>query len=234
MRPTPNGKGSYDLIIEKAKEFARRRGQQRYYLRGTFTRYNLDFANDVLHLADQGFEQLSIEPVVTDESHDYAIRESDLPRVFEEYERLGREYVIRRRNKDTWFSFFHFMVDLTGGPCLRKRLTGCGAGNEYVAVTAEGDIYPCHQFVGREGMRMGSVLDGTFDTAMQQRFQQNTVLTKEKCSQCWARFYCSGGCQANAHAFNGDISKPYEMECKLEQKRLECAMAIQAIERENA
>lgn len=234
MRPTPNGKGSYDLIIEKAKKFARRRGQQRYYLRGTFTRYNLDFANDVLHLADQGFEQLSIEPVVTDESHDYAIRESDLPRVFEEYERLGREYVIRRRNPDTWFSFFHFMVDLTGGPCLRKRLTGCGAGNEYVAVTADGDIYPCHQFVGREGMRMGSVLDGTFDTAMQARFQQNTVLTKEKCSQCWARFYCSGGCQANAHAFNGDISKPYEMECKLEQKRLECAMAIQAIERENA
>lgn len=234
MRPTPNGKGSYDLIIEKAKEFARRRGQQRYYLRGTFTRYNLDFANDVLHLADQGFEQLSIEPVVTDESHDYAIRESDLPRVFEEYERLGREYVIRRRNPDTWFSFFHFMVDLTGGPCLRKRLTGCGAGNEYVAVTADGDIYPCHQFVGREGMRMGSVLDGTFDTAMQARFQHNTVLTKEKCSQCWARFYCSGGCQANAHAFNGDISKPYEMECKLEQKRLECAMAIQAIERENA
>ena len=234
MRPTPNGKGSYDLIIEKAKEFARRRGQQRYYLRGTFTRYNLDFANDVLHLADQGFEQLSIEPVVTDESHDYAIRESDLPRVFEEYERLGREYVIRRRNPDKWFSFFHFMVDLTGGPCLRKRLTGCGAGNEYVAVTADGDIYPCHQFVGREGMRMGSVLDGTFDTAMQRRFQQNTVLTKEKCSQCWARFYCSGGCQANAHTFNGDISKPYEMECKLEQKRLECAMAIQAIERENA
>lgn len=138
MRPTPNGKGSYDLIIEKAKKFARRRGQQRYYLRGTFTRYNLDFANDVLHLADQGFEQLSIEPVVTDESHDYAIRESDLPRVFEEYERLGREYVIRRRNPDTWFSFFHFMVDLTGGPCLRKRLTGCGAGNEYVAVTADG------------------------------------------------------------------------------------------------
>ena len=150
MRPTPNGKGSYDLIIEKAKKFARRRGQQRYYLRGTFTRYNLDFANDVLHLADQGFEQLSIEPVVTDESHDYALRESDLPRVFEEYERLGREYVIRRRNPDTWFSFFHFMVDLTGGPCLRKRLTGCGAGNEYVAVTADGDIYPCHQFVGRD------------------------------------------------------------------------------------
>ena len=231
MRPTPNGKGSYDLIIEKAKQFAKRRGQQRYYLRGTFTRYNLDFAQDVLHLADMGFEQLSIEPVVTDESHDYAIRESDLPRVYEEYERLGRKYVEYRKN-GRWFNFFHFMVDLTGGPCLKKRLTGCGAGNEYVAVTADGDIYPCHQFVGREGMRMGSVLDGSFDTDMQRTFQQNTVLTKEKCSKCWARFYCSGGCQANAHAFNGDISKPYEMECKLEQKRLECAMAIYAIEHE--
>ncbi len=233
MRPTPNGKGSYDLIIEKAKEFAKRRGQQRYYLRGTFTRYNLDFSEDVFHLADMGFEQLSIEPVVTDESHDYAIRESDLPQVYDEYERLARKYVAYRRD-GKWFNFFHFMVDLTGGPCLKKRLTGCGAGNEYVAVTAEGDIYPCHQFVGREGMRMGSVLDGSFDTQMQSRFQQNTVLTKEKCSKCWARFYCSGGCQANAHAFNGDISKPYEMECRLEQKRLECAMAIYAIEHEQS
>lgn len=231
MRPTPNGKGSYDLIMEKAKRFVKLRGQQRYYLRGTFTGYNLDFADDVLHLADEGFEQLSIEPVVTEESRDYAIHEKDLPRVFEEYERLGREYV-KRRADGRWFNFFHFMVDLTGGPCLKKRLTGCGAGNEYVAVTPEGDIYPCHQFVGREGMRMGSVLDGTFNTELQKKFQQNHVLSKEKCSRCWARFYCSGGCQANAHAFNGDISKPYEMECRLEQKRLECAMAIYAIERE--
>ncbi len=230
MRPTPNGKGSYDLIMEKAKRFVKLRGQQRYYLRGTFTGYNLDFADDVLHLADEGFEQLSIEPVVTEESRDYAIHEEDLPRVFEEYERLGREYV-KRRADGRWFNFFHFMVDLTGGPCLKKRLTGCGAGNEYVAVTPEGDIYPCHQFVGREGMRMGSVLDGSFNTELQRKFQQNHVLSKEKCSRCWARFYCSGGCQANAHAFNGDISKPYEMECKLEQKRLECAMAIYAIER---
>lgn len=229
MRPTANGKGSYDLIMEKAKTFVKKRGQQRYYLRGTFTRHNLDFGQDVLHLADEGFEQLSVEPVVTDERNSYAIRDQDLPRVLEEYEWLGKQYV-QRRAEGRWFNFFHFMVDLTGGPCLRKRLTGCGAGNEYVAVTAEGDIYPCHQFVGREGMRMGSVLDGSFDANIQQRFQQNHVLSKEKCNQCWARFYCSGGCAANAHAFHGDISKPYEMECKMEKKRLECAMAICALE----
>lgn len=233
MRPTVNGKGSYELIAEKAKRFAEKRGQKQYYVRGTFTGYNKDFGNDVLFLADQGFEQISVEPVVTDPGCEYALKEEDLPQIMAEYDRLAQIYLDRRAN-GKWFNFFHFMIDLAGGPCLRKRLTGCGAGNEYVAVTADGDIYPCHQFVGREGMRMGSVLDGTFDTAMQARFQHNIVLTKEKCSQCWARFYCSGGCQANAHAFNGDISKPYEMECKLEQKRLECAMAIQAIERENA
>ena len=232
MRPTPNGKGSYDLIMDKAKKFVRQRNQKQYYLRGTFTRYNLDFGNDVLHLADEGFEQLSIEPVVTSPDKDYAIRETDLPTVFAEYERLGKEYLARRAD-GRWFNFFHFMVDLTGGPCIKKRLTGCGAGNEYVAVTPEGDIYPCHQFVGREGMRMGSVLDGSFDTAMQNRFKHNHVLTKEKCRDCWARFYCSGGCAANAHAFNGDIGKPYDLECQMERKRLECAMAIFAAEHEN-
>ena len=229
MRPTPNGKGSYDLIMDKAKRFAKMRGQKSYYLRGTFTGYNLDFAEDVLHLADEGFEQLSIEPVVTEESREYAIREKDLPKVFAEYEKLGKEYV-KRRKDGRWFNFFHFMVDLTGGPCLKKRLTGCGAGNEYVAVTAEGDIYPCHQFVGREGMRMGSVLDGSFDTNIQNQFKRNHVLSKEKCRECWARFYCSGGCAANAHAFHGDIGKPYDMECQMERKRLECAMAICALE----
>lgn len=230
MRPTPNGKGSYDLIISKARRFVAKRGQRQYYLRGTFTRYNLDFGNDVLHLAEEGFEQLSIEPVVTSADKPYAIREEDLPVIFAEYERLGKEY-LKRRADGRWFSFFHFMVDLTGGPCLKKRLTGCGAGNEYVAVTPEGDIYPCHQFVGREGMRMGSVLDGTFDDAMQTRFKQNHVLTKEKCRDCWARFYCSGGCAANAHAFNGDIGKPFDLECQMERKRLECAMAIFATEK---
>jgi uncharacterized protein len=232
MRPTPSGKGSYDLVIHKAKEFIRRRNQQKYYIRGTYTHYNLDFANDVLHLADEGFQQLSIEPVVTSADKPYAIGEADLPRVFDEYERLGREY-LKRRADGRWFSFFHFTVDLSGGPCIKRRLTGCGVGNEYVAVTPEGDIYPCHQFVGREGMRMGSVLDGSFDTQIQRRFQHNHVLAKEKCRGCWARFFCSGGCAANAHAFNGDIAKPFDMECRIELKRLECAMAIFAIEQQN-
>jgi len=232
MRPTPNGKGSYDLIIDKAKKFVGLRHQKQYYIRGTYTRYNLDFANDVLHLADEGFEQLSIEPVVTSPDKPYALREEDLPRVFEEYERLGQEY-LKRRADGRWFSFFHFVVDLTGGPCLKRRLTGCGAGNEYVAVTPEGDIYPCHQFVGREHMKMGSVLTDEFDAGIQERFHNNHVLTKEKCRECWARFYCSGGCAANAHAFNGDIGKPYDLECQIERKRLECAMAIFAIEQEN-
>jgi uncharacterized protein len=229
MRPTANGKGSYGLIIDHAKALAERRGQRQYYIRGTYTRYNLDFANDVLHLADLGFEQLSIEPVVTDPGHDYALRPEDLPRIYAEYERLGKEY-LARRSDGRWFNFFHFMLDLTGGPCLQKRLTGCGAGNEYVAVTPNGDIWPCHQFVGRENMRMGSVLDETFDSDKQAYFKRNHVLAKEKCRSCWARFYCSGGCAANAHAFNGDIAKPHDMECSIEQKRLECAMAIYVIE----
>ena len=230
MRPTANGKGSYAVIAEKAKEFARRRGDKEYYVRGTFTGYNKDFANDVLFLADEGFEQLSIEPVVTDPACEYALREEDLPQIRDEYERLAVAYMDRRAN-GKWFNFFHFNVDLEGGPCLRKRLTGCGAGNEYVAVTPDGDIYPCHQFVGREGYRMGSVLDGSFDRDLQLRFANNHVLTKEKCRDCWARFFCSGGCAANAQAFHGDISKPYDMECQMERKRLECAMSIYAQER---
>ena len=229
MRPTVNGKGSYDIIAERALEFARRRGDKEYYVRGTFTGYNKDFGNDVLFLADQGFEQLSVEPVVTSPDCEYALKEEDLPELRDEYERLAQIYLDRRAN-GKWFNFFHFMVDLQGGPCLRKRLTGCGAGNEYVAVTPDGDIYPCHQFVGREGYRMGSVLDGTFDGGIQRKFAQNDVLHKEKCRECWARFYCSGGCAANAEAFHGDISKPYDMECELERKRLECAMAIYAKE----
>ena len=230
MRPTVNGKGSYQVIIDKAKRFVEKRGDGQYYIRGTFTRYNKDFGNDVLFLADQGFEQLSIEPVVADPGVEWALREEDLPEIKEEYERLARAYLDRRAN-GKWFNFFHFMVDLEGGPCLRKRLTGCGAGNEYVAVTPDGDIYPCHQFVGRDGYRMGSVLDGSFDRDIQARFAANHVLHKEKCRDCWARFYCSGGCAANADAFNHDIGKPYDMECQMERKRLECAMAIYARER---
>ncbi len=232
MRPTVNGKGSYALIAPKAKKLADARGQKQYYVRGTFSAHNLDFGEDVLYLADQGFEQLSVEPVVADPAVDYAIRPEMVPQIQAEYERLARIYLARRQGEgDQWFNFFHFMVDVSGGPCLKKRLTGCGAGNEYVAVTPEGDLYPCHQFVGREGYRMGSVLDGTFDQTMQQVFAENHVLNKPTCSQCWAKFFCSGGCAANAQAFHGNITEPYEMECQLQRKRLECALAIWVTER---
>ena len=182
------------------------------------------------NIVNAGFDQISVEPVIADAEEPYAITEADLPRIFEEYERLMQK-ILDYEATGKKFNFFHFMVDLEGGPCLRKRLTGCGAGNEYVAVTPDGDIYPCHQFVGRDGYRMGSVLDGTFDRDIQAKFAHNTVLNKEKCRDCWARFFCSGGCAANAEAFHGDISKPYDMECQMERKRLECAMAIYAKER---
>ena len=233
MRPMVNGKGSFDVALEKAKQLVKMRKDGQYYVRGTYTARNLDFGNDVLALADEGFEQLSIEPVVLPENSPYAIRREMLPQICAEYDRFARIY-LQRRKDGSWLNFFHFMVDLDGGPCVKKRVKGCGAGNEYVAVTPEGDIYPCHQFVGRPGYKMGSVLTGEFDRDMQRAFAANTLLKKPKCSSCWARFFCGGGCAANAQAFNGDISQPYEMECELEKKRLECALAICAIEQMNA
>ena len=231
MRPTANGKPSYDIVLPHALNMARARGDREYYVRGTYTAVSADFSKDVLALHDAGFKQISVEPVVLTPDSPYALRQDQLPGLLEEYEKLGREYM-KRRAEGHFLNFFHFNVDLEGGPCIRKRLSGCGSGDEYVAVTPEGDIYPCHQFVGREGYRMGSVLDDTFDTEIQRRFAANHVLNKEKCRSCWARFYCSGGCAANAQLLNGDISKPYDMECELERKRLECAIAIYAIERE--
>ena len=230
MRPMVSGKGSFDIALEKAKKLVQLRGDGQYYVRGTYTSRNLDFGNDVLFLADQGFEQLSVEPVVLSADSPFALREEMLPEIEREYDRFSEIY-LQRRKEGPWLNFFHFMVDLDGGPCIKKRVKGCGAGNEYVAVTPEGDIYPCHQFVGREGYKMGSVLTGEFDREMQAKFAANTVLSKEKCGKCWARFFCGGGCAANAQAFNGKISEPYEMECRLEQKRLECALAICAIEK---
>lgn len=229
MRKTCNGRGSYDLIIKKAKKLADSRNQDKYYVRGTFTRNNLDFARDVLSLADEGFEQISVEPVVADGALPYSLQVEDLAKIFAEYESLASAMLMRRENGQ-WFNFFHFMIDLNGGPCVSKRLTGCGAGNEYVAVTPTGDIYPCHQFVGEESFRMGSVMDGSFDADMQQRFMQNHVLAKPECSQCWAKFYCSGGCAANAWQFNRDITKPYRLGCEMEKKRVECALAMHVLE----
>lgn len=227
MRPFRSGAGSYDLIVPKFKKFADSRNQQRYYVRGTFTHHNLDFSKDVLHLADLGFEQISVEPVVAQETDDYAIREEDLPQLFEEYDALAKE-MIRREKEGMGFRFFHFMIDLEGGPCVAKRLSGCGSGTEYLAVTPWGDLYPCHQFVGNEKFLMGNVTEGVTNTQIRDLFKSCNVYAKEKCRDCFARFYCSGGCAANAYNFHGDIHEAYEIGCALQKKRVECSLMIQA------
>lgn len=229
MRKLVNGNGSYDVIMPKLKAAANSRNQDNYYVRGTFTRNNLDFCNDVLHLADCGFEQISIEPVVGGENEPYSIKKEDLPYIFGQYERLAKEYVSRRAD-GRWFNFFHFMVDLEQGPCVIKRISGCGAGCEYLAVTPEGDIYPCHQFVGNKDFLMGNVYNNDFDGKSAQSFAKANIYTKEKCKGCWAKFYCSGGCHANAYSFGKDILTPYEIGCEMEKKRIECALYIKAME----
>lgn len=225
MRVTVNGKGSYDVILPKFKKLVEGRGDKDFYLRGTFTRHNLDFAADVTHIADQGFRNVSVEPAVGEPGCDWAIGEDDLPVVLEEYEKLADALKDR---KDV--NFFHFNVDLAQGPCVIKRLRGCGAGCEYVAVTPEGDIYPCHQFVGNPDYKMGSVHDGSFDMTLARRFAGLNVYTRDECKECWARFYCSGGCSASNLLVNGDIKKPNAVGCAMQRKRLECAIALKAID----
>ena len=227
MRPFPSGAGSYDKILPKFQEFAKRRGEKDYYVRGTFTRHNLDFSKDVLHLADLGFRQISMEPVVAPEDAEYAIRQEDLPVIYEEYDTLARQ-MIEREKEGRGFQFFHFMVDLSGGPCVYKRLSGCGSGTEYLAVTPWGDLYPCHQFVGEEAFRMGTVFDGIQKPEISQRFAACNVYTKPACRECFARFYCSGGCAANSYHFHKDMEQVYEIGCALERKRIECAILRKA------
>lgn len=227
MRPTRNGKGSYDLIIDKFKKIAEMRNQTNYYVRGTFTHYNLDFSKDVLHLADMGFKQISAEPVVAPDDMDYAIREEDLPKLFEEYDALAKE-MVKREKEGNGFNFFHFMIDMTGGPCLYKRLSGCGSGTEYLAVTPWGDLYPCHQFVGMEQFKLGNVDTGIEKTDIVDEFKLCNVYAKDKCKDCFARFYCSGGCAANSYNFHGNLLDAYDIGCELERKRVECAIMIKA------
>ena len=227
MRPFRNGKGSYDLIVPKFQKLAESRNQEKYYIRGTFTRDNLDFAEDILHFADLGFKQMSIEPVVGDETDPYAIREEDLPAIMEEYDRLAK-IMIEREKEGKGFNFFHFMIDLDGGPCLAKRLSGCGSGTEYLAVTPWGDFYPCHQFVGKEEFLMGNVDDGIVKLEIADEFRSCNVYTKEKCKNCFAKFYCSGGCMANSYNFHGTIHDAYDIGCEMQRKRVECAIMIKA------
>lgn len=227
MRPHRGGQGSYDEIVPKYIKVAESRNQMNYYVRGTFTHHNLDFSRDVLHLADLGFKQISVEPVVADEKEDYAIKEEDIPVILEQYDELAKE-IIQRKKAGQGFNFFHFMIDLEGGPCVAKRLSGCGSGTEYLAVTPWGDFYPCHQFVGMEQFLMGNVDEGIVNTAIRDEFKTCNVYAKEKCKNCFAKFYCSGGCAANSYNFHGSINDAYDIGCELQRKRIECAIMIKA------
>ncbi len=227
MRPFRNGKGSYDLIVPKFQKLAESRNQEKYYIRGTFTRNNLDFGQDILHFADLGFKQMSIEPVVGAETDPYAIREEDLPQIMEEYDRLA-QMMIQRQKEGKGFNFFHFMIDLDGGPCVYKRMSGCGSGTEYLAVTPWGDLYPCHQFVGQEDFLMGNVDEGIVKPEIAEDFRSCNVYSKESCRNCFAKFYCSGGCMANSYNFHGTIHDTYDVGCQMQRKRVECAIMMKA------
>ena len=227
MRPFRNGKGSYELIVPKFQKFAKLRGEKDYYIRGTFTRNNMDFSKDVLEFADLGFESMSIEPVVAQDEEEYSIRQEDIPAILEEYDKLAVEY-IKRQKEGKGFNFFHFNIDLTQGPCVAKRLSGCGSGTEYLAVTPWGDFYPCHQFVGEEEFLLGNVDTGVTNTQIRDEFKLCNVYAKDKCRDCFARFYCSGGCAANSYNFHGSITDAYDIGCEMQKKRIECAIMIKA------
>lgn len=226
MRTFVNGTGSYEVILPKIKNLVESRNNENYFVRGTFTNKNIDFAQDVKHLVDSGFSLVSVEPVVAEGDVDYAFTEADMPKLKEEYEKLTRIF-LEYYQSDKAFSFFHFNLDLRKGPCLPKRLSGCGAGHEYLAVSPEGDLYPCHQFVGKEEFKIGSVWSGVENKLIGQQFQHAHVLNKPECMDCWARFLCSGGCHANAIDFTGSLTEPYKIACDLEKKRLECAIYLQ-------
>lgn len=226
MRPFPNGKGSQEKVLIKTKEFLKSRNDKNYYVRGTFTGLYPQFAANVEYLANQGFKNISLEPVVDLPEEPYALRKEHLPILEAEYEKMVNIYLERKKSGNP-IAFFHFETDLRKGPCLSRRIMGCGAGTEYLSIGPEGEIYPCHQFMGRDGFDMGNVLEENFSPRIGMILQQNHIY-KKKCKDCWARFYCSGGCHANAHLINGDISVPYELHCELEKKRLECAFYLQA------
>lgn len=226
MRPNVAGQGSYETVLKNLQYAVQHRNGEEYYVRGTYTAKNLDFTNDVVSMADAGFDELSMEPVIGEDG-DYIITEEHLPRIKEEYETLTKEF-LKRKFSGRGFNFFHFNVDLYRGPCMAKRLRGCGAGHEYMAITPNGDIYPCHQFVGDESYIIGTVYDGLTNFDIPKTFRETNVLTKDQCIDCWAKFFCSGGCHANNIKLGGSINEPYKLSCELQKKRIECALLIQA------
>ncbi|MCI8443766.1 MAG: thioether cross-link-forming SCIFF peptide maturase [Clostridia bacterium] len=229
LRRRLDGKGSYDIIVPKFKNFVEKRGNKEYYMRGTFTRNNLDFTKDIFHMADLGFQELSMEPVVSEPGTEYALREEDLETIYEQYEILAKE-MIKRKKQGNPFTFYHYMIDLSAGPCIYKRITGCGSGTEYLAVTPSGDFYPCHQFVGDKKFLMGNVREGVTNTSLRNEFKLCNAYSRKECKDCWAKLYCSGGCSANAYHATGNIDKVYEYGCKLFKKRIECAIMVKIAE----
>lgn len=229
FRTYRNGKGSYDVILPKFKKMADLRGQKNYYIRGTYTHFNTDFSNDILHLADLGFKEISIEPVVAPPTEPYALTEEDVPKLCEQYEILAAE-MLKRQRKGSGFTFYHYMIDLDKGPCIVKRLSGCGVGTEYLAVTPTGELYPCHQFVGDKKFLLGNVFDGITNIELRDQFKLCNVYAKKDCADCFAHLYCGGGCAANSYHASGDINGTYKIGCDLHRKRIECAVMLKVAE----
>lgn len=229
LRKTVNGKGSYDYVVPKFQNFVKKRGDKEYYVRGTFTHNNVDFTNDIFHMADLGFDRLSMEPVICDPKEPYALTREDLPEINRQYEILAKE-MLRRSEKGNGFIFYHYMLDLTEGPCIHKRISGCGSGTEYLAVTPWGELFPCHQFVGDEAYSMGNIWDGITKPELQNQFKECNCYSKPECRDCWAKLYCSGGCPANSLHATGSLKGNYAFSCDVFRKRIECAMMIKAAE----